>query len=67
MFLLLSDPKYWVSNMKNLIWLRNHVVVSFSTLYLPTLFLKWFLLRLYKNFHGPYTVLTHRCITPVTA
>ncbi|XP_023933534.1 CAAX prenyl protease 2-like, partial [Lingula anatina] len=27
---LYLEPKYWQANMKNLIWLRNHVVAPFS-------------------------------------
>jgi len=26
--LLFSDASYWKSNVRNLIWLRNHIVVS---------------------------------------
>lgn len=29
-FKIYRDPKYWLSNLKNLIWLRNHVVAPLS-------------------------------------
>ena len=27
---ILPDPKYWFASFKNLIWMRNHVVVSYQ-------------------------------------